>query len=108
MTDRETLYAVSMARRARRALRVTLMTGLFAAAMTLLLTHTDFVTSAFAEQNSWFGSDKTTTEKSKPAPAKTTEKKDTSLAKAAEGKAADFQTMEQLQKAGVKHWRYYT
>ena len=98
MTDRETLYAVSMARRARRALRVTLMTGLFAAAMTLLLTHTDFVTSAFAEQNSWFGSDKTTTEKSKPAPAKTADKKDTSLAK-----AADFQTMEQLQKAGVKH-----
>ena len=105
MTYKEVLRAVSVARRTRRALRIALMTGLLAAAMTMLLANTDFVTAAFAEPNSWFGGDKTTTEKAKPAPAaaKTADRKDPAPARPAEAKPADFQTMDQLQKAGVKH-----
>ena len=58
-------------------------------------------------QTPW-GSEKTATEKSKPAApaakkdAAPAAKPDAAPAKVAEAKAPDFQTMEQLQKAGVK------
>lgn len=80
-----------------------LLAGAGCAAIAAVMVHADFITGALAQ--GW-GGDKTTTEKSKPAapkkeaasPAKT----DGSAAKSAEGKPADFQTMEQLQKAGIK------
>ena len=97
-----------------RAQRLTLTMGLFLIATGLLLANSDFIASAFAESNSWFGSDKTTTEKAKPVAPKAAganekrdtvvaDKKDPAPAKPADAKPADFQTMEQLQKAGIKH-----
>ena len=74
-----------------------------ALAVAAVLLHADFITGAFAQ--GW-GGDKTTTEKAKPAAPKKeaapAAKTDTPAPKVADGKAADFQTMDQLQKAGVK------
>lgn len=77
--------------------------GAGAGLLALILTNTDFITSAVAQ--SW--GEKTTTEKAKPAakkeatPAKPEPAK-SAEAKQADAKRADFQTMDQLQKAGVK------
>jgi hypothetical protein len=78
--------------------------GAFAAISALVLGHADFITSAFAQSNGW--SDKTSTEKTKPAADKTAPKvatkADVPPTKTADAKGADFQTMDQLQKAGIK------
>jgi len=69
--------------------------------LTLAAAHAAWPSDAHAQ--GW--GEKTTTEKAKPAAAPKKEAAapaKTEPAKAAEGKPADFQTMDQLQKAGVK------
>ena len=89
----------------RLALRATLFTAVCAATLAAVLFNADLITGALAQTSGW-GGDKTTTEKSKPAaPKKETApaaKSDTAPAKTVDAKAADFQTMDQLQKAGIK------
>jgi hypothetical protein len=94
-----------------RAVRVTLFAGTFGAGAAIILGHADFISSAFAEPSFW-GGDKTTTEKAKPSAtaqakdkdkdSKPAAKADPAPAKTAEVKPVDFQTMDQLQKAGIK------
>ena len=97
-----------------RAMRLTLSAGLPTIVIATLLANSDFIASAFAESNGWFGSDKTTTEKVRPSTPKSAvandkkdpmvaDKKEPAAAKPSDAKPADFQTMEQLQKAGIKH-----
>jgi hypothetical protein len=83
-------------RRSAKPFLATLSVG--AGLLALVLTHADFITSAVAQ--GW--GEKTTTEKAKPAVKKDTAPAKAEPAKSAEAKPADFQTMEQLQKAGVK------
>ena len=106
----------------------TLSANLIFATSTLLLGTSAVAAPALAEQNGWFGGDKPSVEKAKPAakPAenkspenkssenKSSEKKEAKdtasdrkepavkTAEAAPAKQPDLQTMEQLSKAGVK------
>ena len=67
--------------------------------LALVLANADFITSSVAQ--GW--GEKTTTEKAKPvAPKKEAAPAKAEPAKTAEAKPVDFQTMDQLQKAGVK------
>ncbi len=66
--------------------------------LALVVTSADFITSAVAQ--GW--GEKTTTEKPKPAAKKEAAPAKVEPAKSAEAKPVDFQTMDQLQKAGVK------
>ena len=72
--------------------------GVGAGLLALVVTSADFITSAVAQ--GW--GEKTTTEKSKPAAKKEAAPAKVEPAKSAEAKPVDFQTMDQLQKAGVK------
>ena len=92
-------------RKTVRTVRIVIFAGVFAALTACVLVHADFITSALAQSNGW-NPDKPTGDK--PKTSGTTEKAPTKTAKtdapvkAADAKPTDFQTMDQLQKAGIK------